>query len=185
MSKNALKFLGWGISITLVTSAALLGQRVPFAEQWPLFEALRTTASIIFAVVGAWLAIVYPERLRMSFQKPSGAEPASNNGMSKLFSPIVHSTAILCVILFIGVLAPLLKRIDLLLPYVTPLRGASYGVLAALTLWQLWTVLLSFVPADIVKSYADQETRQVETVEGYRRPSNYVPSPNEGDDPQS
>lgn len=183
MKKLPLKLLAWGTSIALVTGATLLGQGVPFAEQWPLFEALRTTASIIFAVVGAWLAIIYPERLRMSFQKAEDAAPSPSGGMSKLFTPIVHSTAILCVILFIGVLAPLLKRVDLLLPYVTPLRGVSYGLLAALTLWQLWTVLLSFVPADIVKSHADHEARQLETIEGYRQPSNYVPRPKDDNPP--
>lgn len=175
MNRNALKCLAWSISMIVVCSAVVLGQDVPFSEQWPLYEALRTTASIIFAVVGAWLAIIYPERLRMSFQKPGGT--ASNGGgkIGALFTPIVHSTAILCIILFIGVLAPLLKRIDLLLPYITPLRGVSYGVLASLTLWQLWTVILSFVPADIVASHTAHEERRNETLNEYKKLGSYVP----------
>ncbi|EKT4452719.1 hypothetical protein I5S53_17925 [Pseudomonas juntendi] len=177
MKKTALKCLAWGMSIALVATAIVLGRGVPFSEQWPLFEALRTTASIIFAVVGAWLAIIYPERLRMSFQKAEGAPVSSNGGMNTLFTPIVHSTAILCIILFIGMVAPLLKRLDLLLPHTVPLRGVSYGVLASLTLWQLWTVVLSFVPADIVKSHTDSEKQHLETTEGYKNQSNYVPRP--------
>lgn len=177
MKKNALKCLAWLLSVAIVVSAVALGQEVPFSEQWPLYEALRTTASIIFAVVGAWLAIIYPERLRMSFQKDGNVSATSNGRIGALFTPIVHSTAILCIILFIGVVAPLLKRVDLLLPYTTPLRGVSYGVLAALTLWQLWTVILSFVPADIVASHTAQEERQQQTVDGYKSPGNYVPRP--------
>lgn len=184
MKKRALKCLAWGLSIALVAAAVVLGRGVPFSEQWPLFEALRTTASIIFAVVGAWLAIIYPERLRMSFQKAEGTPVSSNGGMSALFTPIVHSTAILCIILLIGVVAPLLKRVDLLLPFAVPLRGVSYGVLASLTLWQLWTVILSFVPADIVKSHTDHEERHIQTTEGYRNPATYVPRPKD-DSPQS
>ncbi|MFY1053516.1 hypothetical protein ACOQNP_18010 [Ectopseudomonas khazarica] len=182
MKKPWLKCLAWLFSVAIVAGAVLLGQKVPFSEQWPLYEALRTTASIIFAVVGAWLAIIYPERLRMSFRQDGNLAAAKNGKIGALFTPIVHSTAILCVILFIGVLAPLLKRIDLFVPYVTPLRGVSYGVLAALTLWQLWTVILSFVPADIVASYTAHEERVDETIKGYRHRENYVPPPQKPED---
>ncbi|WP_408913341.1 hypothetical protein ACJUA3_03255 [Citrobacter freundii] len=54
--------------VVVVVLAGILGRNVAFALQWPLFEALRTTASIIFAVVGAWFAIIYPERLKKSFR---------------------------------------------------------------------------------------------------------------------
>lgn len=175
MKKKTLHWLTISVSFALVMLACVLGQGVPFAEQWPLYEALRVTASIIFAVVGAWLAIIYPERLRLSFQKNQSALASTNGGMSALFTPIVHSTAILCIILLIGVIVPLLKRVDLLMPYAEQLRGVSYGVLTALTLWQLWTVILSFVPADIVKSSTDHEERQQKTLKGYRRPENYMP----------
>lgn len=57
------------------------GENVSFAQQWPLFEALRNTASIIFAAVGAWLAIIYPERLKMSFGRGK-VDPTNGNGPS-------------------------------------------------------------------------------------------------------
>lgn len=146
------------VAIALVCLGAWFGRKVPFAEQWPMFEALRTTASIIFAVIGAWLAIIYPERLKLSLRDPSSADQGNSTGLGKLFTPVVNSTAILCVILVLGAAVPILRK------YAPPMeleacRGASYGLLVALTLWQLWTVVLSLVPASIVKSYVDREDR--------------------------
>ena len=128
-----------------------------------MFEALRTTAAIIFAVIGAWLAIIYPERLRLSFHTEDRPSNGTANGSGELFTPVVNSTYILCVILLIGAVAPLLKRHGL--PGdVAWWRGTAYGLLVALTLWQLWTVLLTLGPADRIKSYMDREDRHRKNV---------------------
>lgn len=59
-----MKILGGIFLMVVLIFSAYFGKNVPFSSQWPLYEALRTTASIIFAVVGAWFAIIYPERLK-------------------------------------------------------------------------------------------------------------------------
>ena len=68
----------------------------------------------------------------------------------------MNSTLILGVVLTIGVIAPIAKRYPLSLN-VELMRGLSYSILVALTLWQLWTVLLTLRPANTIKSFADQE----------------------------
>lgn len=154
----------------IVGGAGWLGRVVPFSEQWPIFEALRTTASIIFAVIGAWMAIIYPERLKLSFKSSTGTKAQSseqakqNSGWSHLLTPVVHSTAILCVILIIGAIAPILKHYPLPISREV-LRGTCYGLLVLLTIWQLWTVLLTLVPADIVKTSLDRESSKKRTIE--------------------
>ncbi len=161
-------------SLVIVILAFWLGRRVPFEDQWPLYEALRTTASIIFAVVGAWLAIIYPDRLKLSFRQPAEVKSANGGSMARMFTPIVHSTAILCLVLLIGIIAPLLKRIDVLLAHVEVMRSLSYGTLAALTLWQLWTVVLSLVPADVVASRANHDERHQKTVERLTKNTSFI-----------
>ena len=85
-----------GISLTFsVTAAYFVGDKITFSEQWGLYETLRTTASIIFAVVGAWFAIVYPEKLRAPFRERSSYQANSDSRFGSLFSPIVNSTVIL------------------------------------------------------------------------------------------
>lgn len=169
MIRKILLTLGGLAGISALAAAFWFGRKVPFAEQWPLFEALRTTASIIFAVVGAWLAIIYPERLKLSFRSDATKSSPQSGGMGQLLSPAVHSTAILSIVLIVGVTAPLLKRLEVLQPYLTELRGASYSLAVFLTLWQLWTVILTLIPADKIKSHADTEERFRNTVSGYKR----------------
>ncbi|MNT53474.1 hypothetical protein D3C72_1905610 [compost metagenome] len=120
-----------------------------------MYEGLRTTAAIIFGVIGAWLAIIYPERLKLSYKGTSTSRPAET-GVGQLFSPVVNSTLILGTILLVGVIVPVLKKYELPLD-VEWCRGISYGLLVALTLFQLWTVLLTLVPANTIKSFVDRE----------------------------
>lgn len=155
-------------AIGLVAAGAWFGRKVPLAEQWPMFEALRTTAAIIFAVIGAWMAIIYPERLKLSF-RPSAdiakIDRGTSTGWGQLFTPVVHSTLILGVVLLLGIIIPLLKHADLAVPAAC-WRGTSYGLLVGLTLWQLWTVLLTLVPADKVKSSLDSSDARSKTIAG-------------------
>ena len=145
------------IALALCCVGYWLGRAVPFAQQWPLYEALRNTASIIFAVVGAWLAIIYPERLKLSFGKRSStAEPGSGN-IGLLLLPAVHSTILLVVLLLIGVVAPLLKQIPTLLLHVEVFRGLSYAGVVALTCWQVVIVVMTLFPADVVQTNLARE----------------------------
>lgn len=162
------KYFLWVICPLLVITAGYFGSVVPFSEQWPLYEALRTTASIIFAVVGAWFAIIYPERLKLSFRgEKVSNESGRDSGIHHLFTPIVHSTCILSIVLVIGVAAPILKRIEFFAEYATVFRGISFGILVALTMWQLLTVLYSLIAPDMLKTQADFEDRQQRVIENY------------------
>jgi hypothetical protein len=151
-----LKALLLCLSAALVLAAFWLGEAVYFSEQWPLYEALRTTASIIFAVVGAWLAIVFPERLK-GIRGQDDDSAAYSGGMRVLFTPIVHSSIILCVVLMVGVLAPMLKQVDWSVSQILILRKLSFALLMTLTIWQVWTVLLTLDPASRLKSQAQSD----------------------------
>lgn len=158
--------------LVAVVVGFVYGRQVPFSEQWPLFEALRTTSAIIFAVVGAWLAIVYPERLRLSLSSTDGEGPSkSQNNIGILLSPAVNSTGVLCIVLLVGVVAPLLKRSDFAGLHLLECRGASYALLIALTLWQTWTVILTLIPADLILSRANQENKRNDVLRGMRKTS--------------
>lgn len=156
-------------SAAFVIFAAWRGSTVTFHDQWPLYEALRNTAAIIFAVIGAWLAIVYPERLKVSLR--GGSRNAQGSGVSEngqrvvtLMAPIVHSTFILAAVLAIGIVAPLIRELQFVREHVEIFRGISYGTLTALTFWQLWTVILTLVPASEVTTKVKQDEAVRRTV---------------------
>lgn len=165
-NRVAIKALAWAVSIAAVLAGAYFGRFVPFSQQWPLYEALRTTAAIIFAVVGAWMAIVFPERMRGSFRQDGTSVPGNQSGIGKFFTPVAHSTGVLCIILALGVSAPLLKQSAFLLTHVEYVRGLSYACLIALTFFQLFTVVLTLVPADAIKTHADEEEERVRQQRG-------------------
>lgn len=137
-----------------VVCAALYGRKIPFAQQWPVFEALRTTASIVFAVVGAWMAIAYPERLKLSLRGES-RNTAPVPRMAALLTPITHSTVILAIVLLVGVVAPVLRSMPVAREHLEWFRAASYAMATGLTLWQVAIVLLTLRPADGVKRSDD------------------------------
>ncbi|WP_311515290.1 hypothetical protein [Oligella urethralis] len=156
MSKKFLFFLIVCL-ILLISIAFCYGRYIEFSTQWPLYEALRTTASIIFAVVGAWLAIIYPDRLRFAFRTESKNTDNSAMNMGKLLSPAIHSTFILCIVLIVGVAAPIFKQFNFFLMHKEIFRGLSYALLVGLTFWQLITIILTLVPADTIKTQSDKE----------------------------
>lgn len=152
-------------AVALLAAAVWFGARIPFAQQWPLFEALRTTAAIIFAVVGAWLAIVYPERLKISMGRGSGGASEITESFSSLFTPVANSTVILGLVLLVGLVAPIARQIDFVTNNVEIFRTLSFTFLVLLTLWQVWTVVLTLVPADMIKTSADDDLSMQETME--------------------
>lgn len=147
----------------LVGLGCWLGRGISFSQQWPAYEALRGTASIIFAVVGAWLAIIYPERLKLTFRPKNGeSKGAANGNMWLLLTPAIHSTILLVVLLLIGVIVPMLKQIPVLLQYLETLRGLSFATLVALTCWQVAIVVITIFPAELLQEAAARERAQEE-----------------------
>jgi hypothetical protein len=141
------------MALALVCAGLWLGRHIPFSQQWPLYEALRGTASIIFAVVGAWLAIIYPERLKLSFGKQGTAQPGLNNSnVGLLLTPAIHSTILLVVLLLIGVMVPMLKQLPMLADHIVAMRGVSFGLLVLLTCWQIAIVVITIFPAEMLQS---------------------------------
>lgn len=161
MIRNAFLVFCLLLAVALTACGFMFGRGIKFAEQWPLFEALRNTASIIFAVVGAWLAIIYPERLKFSFGRKAGAVESSP-GIGLLLTPAVHSTILLAILLLIGISAPMLKQIDLVMGHVGLFRGLSFACLVALTCWQISIVAMTLFPAEIVQSSIDNENAKAD-----------------------
>lgn len=163
--RSIVKIWAWMGSIAFVILAAWKGSTVPFHEQWPLYEALRNTAAIIFAVVGAWLAIVYPERLKIALGEgnSTSGSVASGGKVQALMVPVVHSTGILAAVLAIGIIAPLIRQTLFVRFHLEFSRGLSYGMLSALTLWQLWTVILTLIPASDLSTKVDTQQRKHRT----------------------
>lgn len=156
------------VALLLLAASFYYGKLIPFAQQWPLFEALRNTAAIIFAVVGAWLAIIYPERLKFSFGATENRRQSGSN-IGLLLTPAVHSTIILVVLLLVGIVAPLLKQVPAIAPYIVTFRGLSFLLLSGLTIWQIIIVVMTIFPAELIKTATDREHAIKSTNDHYEK----------------
>ncbi|UCR75701.1 hypothetical protein [Burkholderia thailandensis] len=153
-------------AIIVCVAGYYYGRHIPFEKQWPLYEALRTTASIIFAVIGAWLAIIYPERLKVSF-RGGNKNGGSNGNLGVLLTPAVHSTIILGLLLLLGICAPLIKEVPAVRPHVEVARGISFVILSVLTMWQVVIVFMTLFPAQIVQDQIAKESAKKEVDDQY------------------
>lgn len=156
------------IAISLSVLAMWPGQYILFSIQWPFYEALRTTAGIIFAVIGAWITVLYPRGLERVFNKKipdSGIEVARVN---KLMEPLYYSTIVLAVVLAIGPFSQVLKVLFANhIPYQFA-RAVSFGLLIYLTLVQMWSLILTLLPAHTAQDDISQAQYRKELTERYQ-----------------
>lgn len=108
--------------------------------------------------MGAWLAILHPDSLKKVFRSDGAKLPdQEENTIMLLLSPIVISTAIIATVLVLFPLVEFSKTIDYLVSYKGVLRGAAFALLSTLTLLQLWALILTLAPGDLVKKHIDKE----------------------------
>ena len=149
MLKDCLKFF---LIVSIGVFFFIYGKKVPFSEQWILYQALRNTSAIIFGVMGAWLALLHPSGLLNLFgkQNQKNKDHQSVDPVNKLISPIVYSTFILIYVLVVGLFAPVLKTFLFLIEHKELLRGMSYSLISMVTVLQLWTLILTLVPSSML-----------------------------------
>jgi hypothetical protein len=151
-----LSFLGGAAAFS---ACFYFGSKITFTNQWPLYDALRSTASIIFAVIGAWLTILYPDEIKKIFKRKLGERQTKSESIDLLVANIQYSTFIL---------AAIMSVVPWALTHVETLRRLSFGFLGFLTFMQFWTLLMTLAQAEI----ANKEL--AETSELHQKKAGYV-----------
>ena len=106
--------------------------------------------------MGAWIALLYPNKLSQAFGKKPYKEKAEDiEEINRLFRPMIYSTTILMVVISISFIVPLAKQISYLHQYKEVFRAISFGSIAFLTLLQFWSLILTLVPGDSIKDDLD------------------------------
>jgi uncharacterized membrane protein len=147
--RNLVKIFFFALSCILFF---FYGQNIPFEKQWPLYDGLRNTSAIIFGVMGAWIALIYPEALSSLVNSVDKSKNLNEvRSAERLLPPLVYSAIILVFVLLVGITAPILKQISFFDANYKVVRGISYALLGSLTICQLWTVSLTLLPVDLFK----------------------------------
>jgi hypothetical protein len=140
------------IFAALSVGAGWAGRAIPFSEQWPFYEALRTTAAIVFAVMGVWVTLLYPQALELVIKRRNFDKSPEEDRIRALLLPVKLSTAVLIVVLLVGPLSVLLKHLPILTDELPLARGSSFGFLVFLTFAEMAAVFLTLWPIDSAKA---------------------------------
>lgn len=133
--------------ISIVFICFYYGKNIKYDDQQKLFDALRNTSSTIFAIMGIWIAVIYPNILT----KVSSSNHHNQEDIAKIKSliyPMIYSLFIFSSVLIFQFLAPVIKQISFFQYHYKIIRASSYAFLSILTLLQLWTVLLAILPGE-------------------------------------
>jgi len=163
---NYFKFLAISLLLVIIGSSLWLGGGIPFSEQMPIYDGLRTTSAIIFAVMGAWIALLYPSTLSKAFGKKPFEEKSDDiEQINRLFKPMLYSTGVLITVIGVAFIVPLAKQIEFLHLYKEFFRAISFSVIGALTYIQFWSLILSLIPSDSIKDDLDGINKRNEMIE--------------------
>ncbi len=132
-----------GVALLPILVAAFFGRFVPVADQAQLHEALRTVASILFAIIGGWIALIYPRALEQVLRHRENSNDSQVQNVRRLLRPFLYSTIVLAAGLIFNFLHAVLKNLPFMYPHTPWLRSISLSMLTLLVLIQLWAVLLT------------------------------------------
>ncbi len=148
------------VGASLAFSACFyFGGKITYASQWPLYDALRSTASIIFAVIGAWLTILYPDEIKRIFKRKDAGMWAKSESIELLVTNIQYSTFILASIITVGIVGQILHHVQWALQNIELLRRLSFGFLGFLTFIQFWTLLMTLAQAEIANNDLEEKSQ--------------------------
>lgn len=144
-----LKYFVLGIFFLIIPIAAILiyGKDVPFSDQKDILDSLKDTASIIFAILGAWIAVIYPKNLQEKiFKNPSDEEKEEEVVFEKLIYSLILITIVLILMIISLPFINLLKNIDYFGQYKEYLRSALLVYIYLLALIQSYALLVTLMP---------------------------------------
>ena len=163
---NFIRLLFIAVAAVIIILSFIFGGKVAFNEQMPIYDGLRSTSAIIFAVMGAWIALLYPGKLSQAFgKKPYREKTDDIKQINRLFRPMIYSTIILMVVIIFSFAVPLAKQISYLHQYKEIFRAVSFGVIAFLTFFQFYSIILTLVPGDTIKDDLDDIKYREEMLE--------------------
>lgn len=151
----------FGIVVVIAWLGYYFGAPIALKDQWPLYDALRNTTSIVFGIMGALIALVYPDAVKNALR---GGQPAQavDGGLGKLITPCGHSALLLIMLV---VLAPVIAWVATFEPAtraadITTLQKVSFSLFCVLSYWQVVILLMVLIPFDEMYSKVHDDIRR-------------------------
>ncbi len=143
-----LKYFLIFISILLIIPVFIYGQQISLTEQFKIIENLKAIFAILFALFGIWIAICNP--------LTSDSEKLEKINFEKILEALFLCILSLTVIGIVFFLTPIFKSISFTQLHKEVFRAILFVIVYLLTLIQIYTLLISLKPNDLIKNYLDK-----------------------------
>jgi hypothetical protein len=157
----------FGLAVLLAAGLGVLGQDIAVSTQMGLFNSLTTASGIVFGVMGAWVALLFPGALSAAI----GGDPDSSARTKRIqdyTKPMKWAALAFAASIVFGPCAEAAKTVEALLPYQRRLLGGSFAVLTFLTATMLWSLALSLVPMLHIRDDLKTPTRQRAAIASFK-----------------
>ncbi|MBJ9661247.1 hypothetical protein [Burkholderia gladioli] len=157
------------IAAIIVASLALgwwIGGSIPFEQQSHLLEGLRDSSAVVMAVLGIWLAVIFPEILPKLF---TGVAIQFDNAQLQRFRSVIYPLSLAAAIVALEVVVPWLALVAKQLPFFVAhkvnCRMAAFALLSALCLLQMLAILWMLIPVAIADMFAKSSSDKINYIE--------------------
>ena len=120
------------------------GKNVSYSDQKDILDSLKDTASIIFAILGAWIAVIYPKDLQKKILKVQ--TDSSDIIFQKLIYGLILITSVLILMILSLTLINLIKNISYFAQYKELLRSFLLLYLYIISLVQCYALMVTLMP---------------------------------------
>lgn len=160
-----LRIFLYGIFLLIIPVFGIYGKNVPFSDQKDILDSLKDTASIIFAILGAWIAVIYPKDLQKIFKQKSDGEKEDELVFEKLIYSLILITAVLIIMIFSLPIINLIKNIDYFIQYKFILRRVLLVYIYLIALIQAHALFVTLMPnvkilIDMVNARNEREVQE-------------------------
>jgi hypothetical protein len=139
--KTWLKYISISSYILIIVIAYFVGDKIKASDQSEIYKQLLSIASVIFAVMGAWLSL-------LKVELESGIDNAKSDDegdqyidrAKKLVNPMTASAVIIFISIIYFLVIYILKTIPDAMSYKYDLRRFSFILISLLCIWQLHSV---------------------------------------------
>lgn len=131
-----------GLSTYVLRDNILL---LSYADYKETLSALLNISSIIFAIIGAWIAIIYPRAIGRAFKAQSVSDKSIKDAdtdadyLSELVEIVMVSAIVLMLVLAIQFIVPILKTIQIGM-WINSIKYSAFYLVFMLTISQLYAV---------------------------------------------
>jgi uncharacterized protein YacL len=126
------------------------GTGITLNDLWPYIEALRTTTSIIFGVMGALLAIVFPDVLKQSL-RTTGTQAGEAN-LRRVLLPCANAAVLLIVLVLLAPFFAWVKALGLKdgTDGAQVVQQYFFAMFCVLTYWQIVILQMVLFPMETI-----------------------------------